>query len=325
MCKDASRRIYPRGMFKLKDTLYNLLDEAGIAVPVNMRFYPYVCTYDCESLLLQQVDIPSTSRTSYSHRHELVSISVASNVPGFETPVCIVREVGFSTYDVVNTFIDYITEISEAANLLLIEQYEEYRSLIDDEQLEKRFDTYMSQIPVIGFNSGSYDLNILKPDLIPILHQRDPETFVIKRGSNYMTISTSSFRFLDILFYLAPGFNYEQFIKAYGAEAEKGYFPYEFMDSLEKLNSRIFPEYHRFYSVLKQVNVLEAEHARFDKLIAEGKSVEAALGDMNINEIPQTGIEKYQDLVTMFYQNNWSMKDYLVWYNNKGLFILIIL
>ena len=87
--------------------LFQLLDSLGIVVPAPLRKYPYMISWDCESLLIREVDVSDTTNTSYTMRHEVVSISVATNVPGFETR-CFMRDETLSTLDLVETFIDYI-------------------------------------------------------------------------------------------------------------------------------------------------------------------------------------------------------------------------
>lgn len=56
-----------------------------------------------------------------------------------------------------------------------------------------------------------------------------------------MALKTKMLKFLDITNYLAPGYNYDKFLKAYNVEQEKGFFPYEWFDDLEKLNATELP------------------------------------------------------------------------------------
>ena len=97
-------------------------------------------------------------------------------------------------------------------------------------------------MPVIGFNSGRYDLNTIKQFLVPYLLLGDAsETascFVIKRGNTFMCLSTKKLKFLDMVNYLAPGFSYDKYLKANGCELTKGHFPYEYMDDVRKLDDR---------------------------------------------------------------------------------------
>ena len=97
---------------------------------------------------------------------------------------------------------------------------------------------WMRQLPVIGFNSGTYDLNAIKQFLVPYFlsmtkteeqkereEQREEEEeenegvgsfFVIKRNNTFMCLSTDQLKFLDMTKYIAPGFSYDKYLKAYG-------------------------------------------------------------------------------------------------------------
>ena len=49
--------------------------------------------------------------------------------------------------------------------------------------------------------------------------------FVIKRNNTFMCLSADQLKFLDMTNYVAPGFSYDKYLKAYGCEVTKGYFP----------------------------------------------------------------------------------------------------
>ena len=95
-------------------------------------------------------------------------------------------------------------------------------------------------MPVLGFNSGKYDLNAVKEFLLPYLVKNEGVKFTIKRNSNHMCLKTEHLKFLDITNYLAPGFSYAQFLKAYECPAAKGkYQDYYILTMFE-----IFANYH---------------------------------------------------------------------------------
>ena len=157
---------------------------------------------------------------------------------------------------------------------------------------------------------------------MPILQERfGSDIFVIKKGSGYMTISSPEFKFIDIQFFLAPGYNLSKFLKAYDADDAKSDFPYEYLNSVADLLSNEFPPYDGFYSTLRQVNTLDQEHQHFCGLVQEGFSEEQALRRMGLEEPPLTGIAKYDDLRLLFTNNNWNMSDYLAFYNNLGIVV----
>ncbi len=73
-------------------------------------------------------------------------------------------------------------------------------------------------------------------------------------------MKTEHLNFLDIKSYLAPGFSYAQFLKAYECEETKGFFPYEWIDGLEKLEDTSLPPHEAFYSSLKNENITQEEY-----------------------------------------------------------------
>ena len=156
------------------------------------------------------------------------------------------------------------------------------------QQVKKEFLTYISQLPIIGFNSGRYDLNLIKTDILKYisLNYTENEIFTIKKENSYLTIGTPHMKFLDISNYLAAGCSYEKFLKAYGCDIPKGVFPYEWFDSLEKLDCTSLPEMKDFYSTMKMSNPLESE-------------------------------SEYEELRNLWNKNGMrTFRDYLIHYNN---------
>ena len=62
---------------------------------------------------------------------------------------------------------------------------------------------------MIGFNSGHYDLNVIKKFYIPYMVKNNDTQFVIKRQNTFMCFSTPKLKFLDVTQYLAPGVSYD--------------------------------------------------------------------------------------------------------------------
>ena len=150
--------------------------------------------------------------------------------------------------------------------------------------MKERFEEYLKELPVIGFNSGKYDLNVVKDVLFPVLVKEEEVKFTIKRNNNVMCLKTEHLRFLDIINFLAPGFSYDKFLKAYECPQTKGFFPYEWMDSLDKLQETSLPSHESFYSSLKGSNI---------------------------------SVEEYQYCQRVWRENRMNtMRDFLEWYNN---------
>ena len=116
------------------------------------------------------------------------------------------------------------------------------------ERLQDKLSEYLQELPVLGFNSGKYDINASIVSFISYLVKHEQVKFVIKRNNNHMCLKTKHLKFLDITNYLSPGFSYEQFLKAYECSQTKGYFPYEWVNSLEKFNSPTLPPPEAFHA-----------------------------------------------------------------------------
>ena len=72
-------------------------------------------------------------------------------------------------------------------------------------ELEEKLNVYIQELPVLGFNSGKYDLNAVKKFLFPYLIETQAIKFTVKRNSNHMCLKTDFLKLLDISNYLAMG------------------------------------------------------------------------------------------------------------------------
>ena len=76
-----------------------------------------------------------------------------------------------------------------------------------------------------------------------------------------MCLETKFLKLLDISNYVAPGFSYDQFLKANECEQTKGFFLYEWVDGLDKLDETSLPPRAAFYSSLKNANITDEEYS----------------------------------------------------------------
>ena len=62
--------------------------------------------------------------------------------------------------------------------------------------LQENFDRYCNVLPVFGFNSAKYDINLIKSYLLPILvNERDIEQIVIKKPISLFLSSLETFNY----------------------------------------------------------------------------------------------------------------------------------
>ena len=254
-CEGGIRRVYKGGVYRPPASIFERLDDEGIIVSPVLRYFPHRATFDFECYFSDERLPVNSDKLQWSARHVPLSVSVASNVPGYEPAQCYVTD-GDSD-KLVADMMDHLTATSDAAyeSLLplyadVLEELKTRKEAWDEEEeeeeeeeengkktvnpcktLEKQLQTWLRQLPVIGFNSGHYDLNVVKKFFIPyMLKGNDKTRFVIKRQNTFMCFSTTNLKFLDVTQYLAPGVSYDKYLKAYGCELQKGHFPYEYMD-----------------------------------------------------------------------------------------------
>ena len=97
------------------------------------------------------------------------------------------------------------------------------------ENLYGKFEGYCEELAVFGFNSAEYDIKLIKKYLFKELCEYCQQpTFTIKKAGKYPCIMTEYFKFMDILQFLASGYNLKSFSKAFGVSEQKGFFPYDY-------------------------------------------------------------------------------------------------
>ena len=269
-----------------------------------LRYYPYRATFDFECFFTGD-NLPADTKTlQWSARHVPLSVSLASNVPGHEDAQCYITN-GDSD-KLIEEMMSHLHAVSDAAFESLKPSYgsvlnelEARKEAWDDAESEANaedktnpFNTLAGQLhgwlhplPVIGFNSGKYDLNMIKRSFVPLLISNNAA--VIKRQNTYMCLYADKLKFVDICNYLAPGVSYAKYLTAYGCELGKGHFPYEYMDGIGKLEDRALPPQAAFYSQLKSEKISDADYARCQAVWHDNQMT--------------------------------TMRDYLIWYNNRDV------
>ena len=315
-CEAGVRHVYNGGVYHPPPSVFERLDDEGIVVEKMLRYYPYRATFDFECYFSDERLPVNSDKLQWSARHVPLSVSVASNVPGYEPAQCYVTD-GDSD-KLVADMMDHLTAISDAAFESLKPSYEsvldklkmlkeewdsaEEECGLEEAESEANADenrtnpfkklldqlfSWLRQLPVIGFNSGHYDLNVIKKFYIPYMVKNNDIQFVIKRQNTFMCFSTPKLKFLDVTQYLAPGVSYDKYLKAYGCELHKGHFPYEYMDNLRKLDDCALPPQAAFFSQLKNEGISDTDYA----------ACQAVWRD--------NGME--------------TLREYLIWYNNRDV------
>ena len=98
--------------------MFERVRSLGLSAPDVV--YPYRITYDLECLSSREQLPEGTDKVTYTSRHELLSVSVCSNAPVYDTPVCLIRS--GTVQELVNDFVDRLETIACRVEDLLSEQ-----------------------------------------------------------------------------------------------------------------------------------------------------------------------------------------------------------
>ena len=92
--------------------------------------------------------------------------------------------------------------------------------------LQEHFERYCNVLPVFGFNSPKYDINLIKTYLLPILvNEQDVEPTVIKKANQFVSFKFGDIQLLDIMNLLSGATSLDSLLKAYKTKETKGFFP----------------------------------------------------------------------------------------------------
>ena len=216
------------------------------------KSYPHAILYDFEAYGDNNKRKDPTGNLTIENEHVPISVSIGDTLERESTHIC--------DRDPEKLIRKFIKELERRANNIRTQVRAEFmpvdENLLPKDQ-RKKIEEWCNQVPVVGFNSGTYDLNLIKKHFVERLSSRTHKVRVAKNGNKIMFLLTDEFRFLDIINYLGPGTSYEKWVKAYECKTVKSWFPYEWFDRPEKLDYPGLPDYLTWYSKLKGEFVLK--------------------------------------------------------------------
>ena len=288
-CENKLDLKYVGGYYSPPQSIFEELENYGISVPLSKRFFREFIVFDMESMLLP-ISEKTSEKLYWTHQHIPISVGICSNVDGFTAPRCIVNE---NVDMLIQEMVEYFKTIQEkiqAEKLVkfssefeqlskLITEYKEKKEEIQNKEkngkskisispekimisqlnsLQNRFEKYCCEVPVLGFNSARYDINLIKAKVLKYLEvHKNKESFIVKKNNSYMCIGNGTFKLLDITHFLSPGTSYEKFLKSFDVKEKKGFFPYEYFTKVSRLQETNLPPIEKWWSSLKNKNMLD--------------------------------------------------------------------
>ena len=227
---------------------------------------------------------------TFTSWHVPMSVSLASNVPGYEGPYNFIS--GGCPQRLVDDMMSCLWDMSDAAYCLMQEAMDPYCSQLDDlsfcnvketectwdledaeteagcmlssstgaqalTKARRALEQWMRCMPVVSFNGGCYDLQLIKPYLAAIYGTYGPPW--LRRFRAYegpeLSVATDGMSSCDrrgdeITSVLKKGLLHSHL------HPRKSFFPYEYVDDLAHLRDPL-PVYTAFYSSLHGKNTLE--------------------------------------------------------------------
>ena len=229
------------------------------------KSYPHAILYDFEAYGDKNKRKDPTGNLTIENEHIPISVSIGDTLEREPTHIC--------ERDPAELTRNFMKELERRGKNIRKQVRAEFMpadiNLLPKDQ-RKKIEEWCDQVPTTGFNSGNYDLNLIKKYFAERLADTTGKVRVAKNGNKIMFILTSGFRFLDIINYLGPGTSYEKWVKAYECKTVKSWFPYEWFDRPEKLDYPGLPDYLDWYSKLKGDFVLKlSEWKASQKLFLE--------------------------------------------------------
>ena len=91
----------------------------------------------------------------------------------------------------------------------------------------QHLERYTNTLLVFGFNSGRFDINMIRSYLIPyLINENETEPSVFKKANDFVAFKFGDVQLLNIVKFLVGATALDSFLKAYKLEM-KGYFLFE--------------------------------------------------------------------------------------------------
>jgi len=216
------------------------------------KSYPHFIFYDFEAYQDKTTRKEATNDLTYENTHVPISVSIGDTFEREPTFIC-----DPDAKALIKKFMEELERRGKNIREEVRKDFMPEDMHVLSRKQKRAVTEWCDQVPVLGFNCGRYDLNLIKEHFAELLADTTGKVQVAKRANTTMFIKTDHFIFLDIINYLGPVTSYDAWVKAYGCSAQKSWLPYEWFDTPTKLHYPGLPDYPAWYSKLKGCFVLK--------------------------------------------------------------------
>ena len=353
-CSERAKHIYPKNAYQLRGTLFDKPDSFDIQDTDDQKLFNILVVFDFESICIPEEKYKNTEMTSWIGKDVPISVSISSHLIVIAIFLCnsnprelveslateIKAQMKLNFLEVETAIKSKLTRTLDSLGERLcrnqqVFEFEDQCFEDDNEEkdastqllqmkknqlieLQEHLERYCNVLPVLGFNSAKYDINLIKSHLLPILiNERNMEPTVIKKDNQFVSFKFGDVQFLDVMNFLDGATSLDSFLKTYKTS---GFFPYEWFDCPQKMKYSELPPYDAFFSKLRNVNPLKKNNSGSRKLLRDGLKNEEALAKVKLSKPPPSGEENYQYLLDIWNPENMCrFRNFLRRYNNKDV------
>ena len=297
-CIERVKNVCPWNVYQIRETLFDKLVSFGIKYTSEQKLFKNLAIFDFESIFVQEETFRDTITTTWIGKYVPISVSISSNLVEESILICnydphhlVESFIGVlenlasqSKTKMKNLFLDIETTIKIKLGSILekLTQRHNRREQADLDDcdnetcastqflqiqknqlidLQESLERYCNVLLVFGFNSATYDLNLIKSYLLPILiNERDIEPTVIKKANQFISFKFGDIQLLDIMNFLGGATSLDSFLKAYKTLETKRFFPYEWFDHPDKMHNTELPHMTPFTKNFVAVTLSKPKH-----------------------------------------------------------------
>ena len=217
-CSERVKNVYSKNVYQTQETLFDNLDSFGIEYTHEQTLFKNLAIFDFESICVQEESFEDTDTTKWIGKHIPISVSISSKlvksqffcnsvahhlVTSFIDALenlalqskAIMKNLFFDVQTTINiktgSIFEKLTQRHNRREQAHLDDCDnetctstqfwqiQKKQLID---LQEHLERYCNVLPIFGFNSAKYDLNLIKSYLLPILvNECNIEPTVIKK------------------------------------------------------------------------------------------------------------------------------------------------